>query len=513
MGMFVGLMPWRTDGVTNDAPKDIYKMIDQFAAAGGNLIQFQLLYEDGALFTSGNGLTLNSTKINYCKKIRDYCASKGVCVAFVLFDHCTLKRSNKWAKNPLNKANGGPFGQPFDIYNNYGAVNTYVTDVVRELNGANVAFEIINEGENTSFAAKVRDALKSLGVTRIFTSGNNPGGLWRYSEHSQIKASCVKLGQLPNTDGATWNIVDVKPIANAVRSLVGGGLVFDGVTDAIHNWKEFLANIQGITPPTPPTPPSPGYTPVDGDLRDKGNEVWNPNFNGMDVRLSANDSENLSRSGIACKGTWYPLAGSVGGKGVTLSTAPDGGIVVKAVDVVSGITGLKYHCVGYLVNTSANMVETANPLTIPKSRCYKTLRVMYISVTGSPTPPTPPTPPVGVLCDPNPAKYTKEYMKNNGDYEECGLESQKGICARYAVWKGNSGGYWFLSSIAIDRVKVVNKQLISEDFTVDGYIYHTIGFSTIDPQGKNVQITNPPFAGDRCTYGSYRYILVECRKA
>lgn len=244
MGMFVGLMPWRTDGISNDAPKDMPTLVAQFAAAGGTLIQVQLMYEEGALFTKGKGLQLDSAKLDYCVSFRDMCAKQGVCVAFVLFDHCTLKYPNKWAKCALNMANGGPFGQPFDIYSHFNLVSQYVTEVVKKLNGNSVAFEIINEGENANFAMQVRDLLKSLGVTRIFTSGDNPGGLWRYSAHSQVNASAVKVGQLPNTDGATWPMANVRPICNSIRGLVGGGLVFDGATDSTHSWKDFMANIK-----------------------------------------------------------------------------------------------------------------------------------------------------------------------------------------------------------------------------------------------------------------------------
>ena len=244
LGMFLGVYSWRTDGITNDAPKDMPTLISQFANAGGKLVQVQMLYEEGAVFTKGKGLQLDSTKMNYCANFRDMCAKSGVAVTFVLFDHCTLKNPTRWAVCPLNNANGGPFGQPLDIYSHFSSVSQYVTDVVKKLNGDSVAFEIINEGENASFAGRVRDLLKSLGVTRITTSGDNPGNLWRYSEHGQTSPSDVKVGQLPNTDGRTWSTADVKPICNAVRALVGGGLVFDGATDSTHSWKDFLNNIK-----------------------------------------------------------------------------------------------------------------------------------------------------------------------------------------------------------------------------------------------------------------------------
>jgi len=249
MGNFVGLEPWFSppNGISNDAPKDIPTLIKQFAQAGGNLIQLQLLYIEGAVFSTGHGLQLDNNKVNYCINYRNICKNNGVCVTFVLFDYCTLKKSSKWAKSPLNIINGGPFTNALDIYSHFELVSQYVTDIVNKLDGDNVAWEICNEGsydEFKPFAAQVRDLLHTLGVTRVTTSGANPGGLWRFSPHGCVDASDVKANQLPNSDGETWSTANVAPVCSAIRSIEGSGLVFDGVTDDGHNWADFLANIK-----------------------------------------------------------------------------------------------------------------------------------------------------------------------------------------------------------------------------------------------------------------------------
>lgn len=245
-GMFLGLYPWKGNGIYNDAPRDMVTLVTQFAKAGGNLMQFQLMYQDGALFVPGQGLTMDTGKVLYCKNLIAECRKQGVGVLLVLFDHCTLKYSNLWSVSPLNFKNGGPFGAPFDLYKHSNIVAPYVREVVAKLGADNVAYEIINEGsDNTDskqFGGQIRDTLNSISSTvlRISTSGANPGGLWRTSPHGAIHASNVKYGQLPNTDGQTWDINDVPAICAAVRATPECGLVFDGVADAKHNWAAFL---------------------------------------------------------------------------------------------------------------------------------------------------------------------------------------------------------------------------------------------------------------------------------
>jgi len=128
-----------------------------------------------------------------------------------------------------------------------------------------------------------------------------------------------------------------------------------------------------------PNPPNPGpvvYIP--GDIRDKGGEIWNNNFNGMDVRLSADDVEHLP-AGV--KGSWYPLDGSVVPSGtVRLSLDESGNTVVGSSDFNSTRTGLRYHYMGVLVNYDSTPLITENPHTILKKDCHHTLRIMYATI-------------------------------------------------------------------------------------------------------------------------------------
>ena len=246
LGNFVGLEPWFNppNGIGNNAPKDIPTLIQQFAQAGGNLIQLQLMYQEGALFIKGKGLQLDPVKVKYCQDYRDTCRRNGVCVTFVLFDGSGVKYSQKWAVCPMNVKNGGAFSGAGDFYGGFSKVSQYISQVVTQLDGDNVAWELVNEGTSASFAGQCRDLLKSLGVTRITTSGANPGGLWRYSAHSAVSAGAVKAGQLPCSDGASWNMSNVPPVCKAVRATMGGGLVWDGGTDSQHDWPSFLNAIK-----------------------------------------------------------------------------------------------------------------------------------------------------------------------------------------------------------------------------------------------------------------------------
>ena len=248
IGMFIGLYPWRDNrGIYNAAPKDIKTLITQFAKAGGNLIQVQLLYIEGAVFGTRTGLRLDAGKVRDAQDFRDECRRNGVNVTFVLFDYTTLKKESKWALSPLNVINGGPFSGSLDLYSNFPSVKQYVTEVVRMLDSDNVIWEIVNEGSKyDDFAASVFLHLRSLGVTRITSSGPNIPGLWRFSPHGCTKASDVKAGLLPNTDGKAWKVEDVAAICKAIRKTENSGFVWDGATDAGYNWREFLREIEGI---------------------------------------------------------------------------------------------------------------------------------------------------------------------------------------------------------------------------------------------------------------------------
>lgn len=160
-------------------------------------------------------------------------------------------------------------------------------------------------------------------------------------------------------------------------------------SDIIKKIVEFIKKILGDDTTTTTTgtntdtttTPNGNYVYVDGDLRDKGGEIYNPNFCGMDIRLSANDKNHLHPAGIPCKGSWYPLDGSVLPKGaVELGVASDGGIIASFTDAISNRTGKKYHCVGYFVQSDSTPLRKENPITVPKSECKKTLRFALVTV-------------------------------------------------------------------------------------------------------------------------------------
>lgn len=144
--------------------------------------------------------------------------------------------------------------------------------------------------------------------------------------------------------------------------------------------------IPAPTPESQPatnTPPAVVYEYVAGDIRDKGPEIYNANFGGMDIRLSADAASDFAKANIAyVKGTWYPLDSTVIPAGVLmLQIAPDGGIVAACADFSSIRTGMKYHCLGFYVQTTdAWNFHNGSQITIPKSECKKTLRFMFATV-------------------------------------------------------------------------------------------------------------------------------------
>lgn len=132
--------------------------------------------------------------------------------------------------------------------------------------------------------------------------------------------------------------------------------------------------------PSGSLPPPSSYRYVTGDKRDKGGELWKTSYQGMQVRLSANDVSNLQRNGVPATGSWYPLDAAVAGSAVSLSVASDGGIIASASDFVSPRTGLKYHFCGFLVHTSSSTLQQVPSITIPRDQCHDALRFMFATV-------------------------------------------------------------------------------------------------------------------------------------
>ena len=111
------------------------------------------------------------------------------------------------------------------------------------------------------------------------------------------------------------------------------------------------------------------------------------------------------------------------------------------------------------------------------------------------------------LCDPSSVTYSQGYMDNpdNARFEECGIEAQAKIICRFCVIRGNSGGYWMLSSVGIDHVsRDANNNGTCKCFTEGNYRYHVKGYCADEPVQS--QILTTPLT----THG--KYIVVECRK-
>lgn len=115
----------------------------------------------------------------------------------------------------------------------------------------------------------------------------------------------------------------------------------------------------------------------------------------------------------------------------------------------------------------------------------------------------------GPLVDP-PPKYNQAYMDQNGSYEECGIEQSRKIICRLCVIRGQSGGYWMLSSLDGGRIKKTANGLELQDWTADGYSYHVRGSVCNEPQNSEIATIKPEVAGNT---GLQKYIVLEVRKA
>ena len=117
----------------------------------------------------------------------------------------------------------------------------------------------------------------------------------------------------------------------------------------------------------------------------------------------------------------------------------------------------------------------------------------------------------GALIDPDPARYTEDYMcerKNPAQvrYEEVGLEECLKIISRCCVIRGISGGFWMLSSLVDKRIgRDQNNNGIVNCFTENGIQYHIKGYCDDEPQGNAIRTIPLNKNG--------KYIVIECRKA
>ncbi len=106
--------------------------------------------------------------------------------------------------------------------------------------------------------------------------------------------------------------------------------------------------------------------------------------------------------------------------------------------------------------------------------------VVVAPPTADPTPATVDV--TGNLCDPNPAKYTPEYVSQNASFEECHIEPATGLMIRTAFWRPSVGQWWLLSGLAEGHIRRVGFDLVADNFTKDGYTYEVIGFTKYEPQ-------------------------------
>ena len=116
------------------------------------------------------------------------------------------------------------------------------------------------------------------------------------------------------------------------------------------------------------------------------------------------------------------------------------------------------------------------------------------------------------MVDPNPSKYTSDYVANNASYEECHIEPATGLMVRYCVYRPSVGQWWLLSSLGEGHVRRDGSNLIAENFVKDGQTIEVLGFCDYEPQ-----VTDRPDAlrfvakGNTCPYdGSRRYIMTVC---
>ncbi len=108
------------------------------------------------------------------------------------------------------------------------------------------------------------------------------------------------------------------------------------------------------------------------------------------------------------------------------------------------------------------------------------------------------------LSDPNPSKYTESFMHDNSNFEECGIEAQLKIIARFCVYRPSVNGWWFISSLVMDKItRNPDGTPNIKCFVQDGYQYHIRGYRSTEP-GPNE--TNPIVSSNPA-----KYIISECR--
>ena len=111
------------------------------------------------------------------------------------------------------------------------------------------------------------------------------------------------------------------------------------------------------------------------------------------------------------------------------------------------------------------------------------------------------------LCDPEPDRFTDDYMAANAEREECGQEQSEGIVVRFRVWVPRRNTWWILSSVGKGQVRKGASGLDCPCFVKNGYSYHILGGRK---QTKDVPHPEMDVHGN---VGLPAVIYAECRKA
>ena len=111
------------------------------------------------------------------------------------------------------------------------------------------------------------------------------------------------------------------------------------------------------------------------------------------------------------------------------------------------------------------------------------------------------------LCDPEPDRFTYDYMAANAEREECGQEHSEGIVVRFRVWVPRRNTWWILSSVGKGQVRKGASGLDCPCFVKNGYSYHILGGRK---QTKDVPHPEMDVHGN---VGLPAVIYAECRKA
>jgi len=150
----------------------------------------------------------------------------------------------------------------------------------------------------------------------------------------------------------------------------------------------------------------------------------------------------------------------------------------------SGLIGLG---LGLLIGVATSCTLTIPPAVIDAAQAALTNKPPAIVPPVVVAPPVADPGPVAVdttgdLCDPNPDKYTPEYVAANASFEECHIEPATGLMIRTAFWRPSVGQWWLLSGLADGHIRRVGGNLVADTFPDAGITYVPYGFTKYEPQ-------------------------------